>query len=53
MNKIAVWILAGAILGAGITHVIDARQIANAQQNEMQANGLEDQCKATLKAVQQ
>ena len=45
--KIAIALL-GIVLGAGIMHAVDVKQIHTAQQNEAQAAGLESECKAVL-----
>ena len=50
MKKAIVIALAGATIGASVMRFVDANQIVTARQNEGQASGREDECKATLKA---
>ena len=43
-------LIAGGIIGAGITRTIDATQIVNANQDADQAAGLESECKSLLES---
>jgi len=50
MRIIAIAFL-GIAAGVGVTHYLDRATIVEARQNEAQANGLEDECKAQLTPV--
>ena len=50
MLKMPVALLLGVILGAMFMRMGDIQTVREAQQNEDQANGLEDECQATLRA---
>ena len=49
MLKLTAVFLLGIALGAAFTRIGDVQTVRQAQQNETQANGLEDECKQTLR----